>query len=227
VALPALKPGIDSGRRFAMANFDVYDLSNKKVGSIDLDDDVFAAPLRKYLLTEVVHWQRAKRRRGTKAQLTKGQVDKTTKKPFKQKGTGNARQGDWKSPHHVGGGVAFAARTRDYSYAMPKAKRRAALATAISVRAAEGGLKIVKDFELSEIKTKGVVAALEALDTGHTLIVDGDNENLKKSARNLPKSKYIHHDGLNVYDILNHSSLVMTESAANAIVARLLGPAAE
>ncbi|MCP4503472.1 MAG: 50S ribosomal protein L4 [Deltaproteobacteria bacterium] len=210
-----------------MANFDVYDLANKKVGDIDLDDAIFAAPLRRYLLTEIIHWQRAKRRRGTKAQLTKGQVNKTTKKPFKQKGTGNARQGDWKSPHHVGGGVAFAARTRDYSYHMPKAKRRAALATALSVRVAEGGLKIVKDFQLDEIKTKAVISVLAALEGGNTLIVDGENEFLKKSVRNIPKAKYLHHDGINVYDILNHPGLVITESAANAIQQRLLGPTDE
>lgn len=210
-----------------MANFDVYDLKNKKVGDIELDDAIFAAPLRRYLLTEIIHWQRAKRRRGTKAQLTKSEVNKTTKKPFKQKGTGNARQGDWKSPHHVGGGVAFAAKPRDYSYHMPKAKRRAALATALSVRASEGGLKIVKDFTLAEIKTKAVLSVLTALEAGNTLVVDVENENLKKSIRNLPKSKYLHVDGLNVYDILNHPGLVITESAANALQQRLLGTSDE
>ena len=122
-----------------MAQLDVYDLDNKKVGSIDLSDDVFAAPERRYLLTEIVHWQRAKRRRGTQSALRKGEINATTKKPFKQKGTGNARQGDWKSPHHVGGGVALAPKPRSYDYQMPKTKRRVALATALSLRVKEGG----------------------------------------------------------------------------------------
>lgn len=210
-----------------MAQMDVFDLENKKVGTVDLADDVFAAPERRYLLTEVIHWQRAKRRRGTQSALRKGEINATTKKPFKQKGTGNARQGDWKSPHHVGGGVAFAPKPRDYSYAMPKTKRRVAVATALSLRAKEGGLKIVKDFELSEIKTKSVVAALSKLGAGDTLIVDGENEKLAKSARNLPKTRYLHHDGVNVYDILKHPGLIITESAAKAIQARLLGEGSE
>ena len=113
-----------------MANHDVIDLSGKKVGSIELHDQVFAAPIKKYLLTEVVQWQRAKARRGTQSVKTRTEVNGTTKKPYGQKHTGNARQGDEKAPHFRGGGVAFAPKPRDYEYAMPKAKRRAALACA-------------------------------------------------------------------------------------------------
>jgi len=206
-----------------MATLDVYDLKKKKVGSIELADAVWGAPERRYLLAEVVHWQRAKRRQGTQSALTKAEVDRTTKKPFKQKGTGNARQGDMKNPHMVGGGVAFAPKPRDYSYQMPKAKRRAALATALSLRVQEGAIRIVKDFDLGEIKTRGVVNALKALDANVALIVDGDNETLKKSARNLPDSRYLNHAGLNVYDVLKYPTLVITESAAKAVEARLLG----
>lgn len=206
-----------------MPTLDVVDLSNKKVGSIELDDAVYATAPRRHVLTEVIHWQRAKRRRGTASALNKGRVAGTTKKPYKQKGTGNARQGDWKNPHMVGGGMAFRRHNLDYSYAMPKAKRRVALATALSLKVQEGGITVVKDFDLSEIKTKGVVTALGALKTGSTLIVDDDNENLKKSVHNLPDSRYLHHKGLNVYDLLKYPSLVITERAAKAVQDRLLG----
>jgi large subunit ribosomal protein L4 len=179
------------------------------------------------LLSEVVHWQRAARCRGTQAAKTKAEVNGTTHKPYKQKGTGNARQGSTKNPHMVGGGVSFAPKPRDYSYPMPKAKRRAALATALSLKLKEGGLRIVKDFALGEVKTKGVVGALGNLDAANALIVDGANETLKLSARNLPTARYIHHDGLNVYDLLKYRSLVITESAAKAVQDRLLGEADE
>lgn len=206
-----------------MPTLDVVDLDNKKVGSVSLDDQVFAAKPRRHVLTEVVHWQRAKRRRGTQAAMTKGQVAGTTKKPYGQKGTGNARQGDWKSPHHEGGGVAFAPKPRDYSYAMPKAKRRVALSVALSLKVKEGGIRVVKDFAMSEFKTKAVLTALSNLDADKALIVDGDNEHLKKSARNIQNAKYLHHAGLNVYDLLRYPRLVITESAAKAVQARLLG----
>jgi large subunit ribosomal protein L4 len=210
-----------------MAKFNVVDLKNKTVGSIELDDAVWSAEPRRYLLTEVVHWQRAKRRRGTQSTLTKAEVNGSVAKPYGQKGTGQARQGNWKNPHMVGGGVAFAPKPRDYSYKMPKAKRRAALATALSLKLTEGGLTIVKDFALGEIKTKSVIAALKALGRDSALIVDGDNETLKLSTRNLPDSRYLHQDGINVYDLLKYPSLIVTESAAKAIEARLLGEGTE
>lgn len=202
---------------------DLLDISGATVGSIELHDSVFQAPIKKYLLTEVVNWQRAKARRGTQAAKTRTEVNGTTKKPYAQKHTGNARQGDSKGPHFVGGGVAFAPKPRSYDYALPKAKRRAALATALSIRAKEGGLKVVKTFELKDGKTKLVAGAIKALKTGNTLIVDGDNEQLARSARNLPESRYLHVDGLNVVDILKYPSLVMTEAAITAITNRLLG----
>lgn len=210
-----------------MPTLDVVDLENKKVGSIELDDAVWGAPVRRYLLTEVVNWQRSARRRGTQAAKTKAEVNGTTHKPYKQKGTGNARQGSWKNPHMVGGGVAFAPKPRDWSYSMPKAKRRAALATALSLKVQEGGLRVVKDFALAEIKTKNVTSALGKLGTANALIVDGDNEKLQKSARNLADARYLHHHGLNVYDLLKYPSLVITESAAKAVQQRLLGTADE
>lgn len=210
-----------------MPIIDVLDLENQKVGSVELNEAVWSAPPRRYLLTEVVHWQRASRRRGTQAAKTKAEVNGNTKKPYKQKGTGNARQGSFKNPHMVGGGVAFAPKPRDYSYAMPKAKRRAALASALSLKLHEGGVRVVRDFVLAEVKTKGVVQALGKLGAENALIVDGDNEALKKSARNLASTRYLHQDGLNVYDLLKYRSLIITESAVRAVQQRLLGESDE
>jgi large subunit ribosomal protein L4 len=206
-----------------MANHDVIDLSGKKVGSIELNDQVFAAPIKKYLLTEVVEWQRAKARRGTQSVKTRTEVNGTTKKPYGQKHTGNARQGDEKAPHFRGGGVAFAPKPRDYEFAMPKAKRRAALACALTLKVKEGNLRVVKSFDLKETKTKTVKTAIDALKTGCTLIVDGENEKLAKSARNLADSRYLNVNGLNVVDLLRYPSLVMTEAAVQTITQRLLG----
>jgi large subunit ribosomal protein L4 len=107
-----------------MPAVDIYNLSNTKVGTIDLSDDVFGVPNRPYLLTEIVNWQRACRRAGTQSAKTKAEVNGTTKKPFPQKGRGMARQGSLRNPHQIGGGVAFAPKPRDYSYQMPKAKKR-------------------------------------------------------------------------------------------------------
>lgn len=146
-----------------MATLDVVNLKNEKVGTIEVSDDVFQAEPRRYLLTEIVNWQRAKRRRGTQSTLTKGEVNGSTKKPFGQKHTGNARQGDFKNPHMVGGGVAFAPKPRSYEYHMPRHKRRVALAVALSLKVKEGGIRVVRDFDLSEIKTKAVVQSLNAL----------------------------------------------------------------
>lgn len=206
-----------------MAKHDLIDLTGKSVGSIELHDAVFAAPVKKYLLTEVINWQRAKARRGTQSAKTRTEVNGTTKKPYGQKHTGNARQGDMKPPHMRGGGVAFAPKPRDYDYQMPKAKRRAALASALSLKVQEGCLKVVRSFELADTKTKLVAKAIGDLKTGQTLIVDGDNDKLELSARNLPESRYLHVDGLNVVDLLKYPSLVMTEAAVQAITKRLLG----
>src|SRR5687767_2394475 len=142
---------------------DLLDITGKSVGSVELPDEVFGAPIKKYLLTEVVNWQRAKRRRGTQSTKTRTEVNGTTKKPYGQKHTGNARQGDLKAPHFRGGGVAFAPKPRDYDFHLPKAKRRAALASALSLKVKEGNLKVVKSFDLNDTKTKLVVGAIKAL----------------------------------------------------------------
>src|SRR5262245_14587909 len=127
-----------------MATFEVFDFSGNRVSEADFDDAVFKAPIKPYLHTEIVNWQRACARAGTQSAMTKGEVSGTTKKPSPQKGRGMARQGSLKNPHQIGGGVAFAPKPRDYSFNMPKAKRRAALVSILSARVQEGRLKIIK-----------------------------------------------------------------------------------
>jgi len=208
-----------------MPALDVVNLNNEKVGTVDLNDEVFNAPIRRHLLTEIVHWQRACKRAGTQSALTKAEVNGTTKKPFPQKGRGMARQGSLKNPHQIGGGVAFAPKPRDYSYKMPKAKKRAALAIALSVRLQENSLKIIDGFSLPEIKTKAASAALRNLNAEKALVVDFANANLKKSMKNLKNAKFIEEAGVNVYDILNYPVLMMTKQAALSLQERLLGEA--
>ena len=205
-----------------MATVDVVNLKNEKVGTIDLLPEVFEAPIRKHILSEVVNWQRACRRAGTHSTLSKGEVSGTTKKPFAQKGRGCARQGSTKNPHQIGGGVAFGPKPRDYSYALPKAKKRAALAVALSARLKENSIKIVKDFELSEPKTSVALAALAGLGLQKSLVVDSDNVVLKRCMKNLPNSKFLNEAGLNVYDILHYPELTMTESAVKALQERVI-----
>ncbi len=206
-----------------MPAVDIFNLSNTKVGSMELSDEVFGVENRPYLLTEIVNWQRASRRAGTQCAKTKAEVNGRTAKPFPQKGRGMARQGSLRNPHQIGGGVAFAPKPRDYSYQMPKAKKRIGLAVALSLRLRENNLKIVDAFEPNGAKTKAASTALTTLGSPKALVVDSGNEGLKRSMRNLPDSRYLAVEGLNVYDLLKYPNLIMTQKAVNAVQARLLG----
>jgi large subunit ribosomal protein L4 len=204
-----------------MPTIDVVSIQGKKpkkVGTIDLDDAVFAADVNEHLLWETVKWQMAKRRRGTHSVLGRAEVSGTGKKPFKQKGTGRARQGSHRSPQWVGGGSVFGPRPRDYSYTMPKKARKNALCSALTVRAAEGKLIIVDAFPAAGGKTRSVVQALATLGSHSALIVDvQDNEELRRGAKNLPDSKWIAPEGINVYDVLDHETLVLTQASAKLV----------
>lgn len=204
-----------------MPSVNIFNLKNEEVGKMDLDPDIFSVPIRRHILSEVVRWQRAGWRVGTQCALTKAEVSGTTKKPFPQKGRGSARQGSLKNPHQVGGGVAFAPKPRDYYYSIPKTKRRAALLIALSARLRENSLKIIKDFDLSESKTKIVASILNTICAENSLVVDLENLNLKRSMKNLARSKFINEIGLNVYDILHHPMLIITERAVLALEERL------
>lgn len=209
-------------------NFPVVDLAGKKVGSIDLADEVFAAPVREHLLWEVVKAQLASRRRGTASTKTRGEVRGSTKKIYRQKGTGRARHSSLRAPTFAGGGESFGPRPRDYSYRPPRKVRRGALISAVSLRARDSQLVIVRDLALPEIKTKRLAAILDKLGAAQSLIVDDPkNVNLIKSARNLRRAKFLAPEGINVYDVLRYEKLVLSSPAAKRIEQTLRGAAAE
>jgi large subunit ribosomal protein L4 len=206
-----------------MPTLDVLNQSGEKVGQIELADAVFAAPVREHLLWEVVKAQLATRRRGTASTKTRTEVRGSTRKIYRQKGTGRARHGSIRASTFVGGGVAHGPKPRSYAYRPPKKVRRAALRSALSLRAGEQKLVVLQDLNLGEIKTKKVAELLARFGASRGLLVD-DKANLQliKSTRNLPRSKYLAPEGLNVYDILLHDTLVITAPVAKQIEGRLL-----
>jgi large subunit ribosomal protein L4 len=195
------------------------------VGSIDLDDSVFAAEIHEHLLWETVKWQLAKRRSGTASTKRLGEVRGSSKKVWKQKGTGQARQGSRQAPHFVGGASVFGPKPRSYDYAMPRKAKKMALRAALSLRASEQKI-IVLDGFATDGKTKSVATILAALGVSQpsskVLVVDAKtNANLARGAKNLPSSQWMAPEGVNVYDILRHQTLVLTKSAAEALTAAL------
>lgn len=209
-----------------MATVEVKDVSGNAVGSIELDDKVFAQEMNEHLLWETVKWQRAGKRSGNASTKTRGEIRATNQKPWKQKGTGRARSGDRKSPVWIGGGTVFGPKPRSYAYSMPRKARRRALRSALSLRVAENKLVVVDNFK-ADGKTKNVAGTLAALGCAQpdskTLIVElVDNELLVRGARNLPRSKWIAPEGLNVYDVLNHPTLVMTKDSVAKVTEDLL-----
>jgi large subunit ribosomal protein L4 len=206
-----------------MATLDIINLSGEKVGEIELADAVFSAPVKEHLLHEVVVAQRAARRSGTASTKGRSEVRGSTRKVYRQKGTGRARHGSIRAPIYVGGGVVFGPKPHKYDKHTSKKVRRSALRSAISLRVGEQKLLVLQDLQLSEIKTKRVAQILEKLGVDRGLIVDDKgNMELIKSARNLQRSKYIAPEGLNVYDILRHDVLLVTAPAAKQIEERLL-----
>jgi large subunit ribosomal protein L4 len=200
-----------------MGKLKVFNLSNKKIDEIDVLNDIFFARKRRYILSEVIHWQMSKKRIGVKSSKTKAEVSGTTKKPYPQKGRGAARQGSLKNPNQRGGGVTFAPKTRSYKYNISKKKKTIALFVAISIRNSEKSLKIIENFKIEKCKTSLVNEILNTLNLKKALIVDIDNVNLKKSVKNLRNYKYIHIDGINVYDILKYEFLLVTRKAISLI----------
>jgi large subunit ribosomal protein L4 len=207
---------------------DIVNIEGKKVGELALADEVFGAKVKEDLLWEMVKAQQAAKRAGTHSTKTRANVRGGGKKPYKQKGTGNARQGSSRAPNHVGGGKVFGPHPRDYSYTVPRKVKRAALVSALSLRAKEKKLVIVDKLAFSAPKTKQLVGILKALGLDSALLVDSkQNANLSKSASNLPSYRFIAPEGLNVYDILRHPSLVIAADAIKQVEARIIAePAA-
>lgn len=206
-----------------MATFDVIDKDGKKVSSIELDDAVFAAPVNENLFYEVIKWQHAERRQGTHMVRNRSLTRGGGAKPWRQKGTGRARQGSTRASQWVGGGRAMRPKPHGYGYSLPKKIRRGALRSALSLRAKEGKLFILDSFDLPETKTKEARRVLEGLGLKKALIVeDGENVNVTRSVRNLPKFQVLAPEGLNLRDILRHDSLVLTKEVAKRVEERLL-----
>jgi large subunit ribosomal protein L4 len=202
---------------------DIVNIEGKKVGSADLDDAVFGAKVKDYLLWELVKAQQAAKRAGTHATKTRAHVRGGGKKPYKQKGTGNARQGSSRAPNHVGGGKVFGPHPRSYEYTVPKKVKRAALASALSLRAQEKKLVVVDKLAFDAPKTKQMAGILKTLGLAKALVVDEkSNANLFKSVRNLAKAKVLAPEGLNVFDILNHSDLVIAAGVLKQVEKRVL-----
>lgn len=205
-----------------MPTIDVKNTAGQKVGSLSLNDAVFAVEVNEHLLWEVVKWQLAKRRAGTHSTKRLGEVRGSGIKPYKQKGTGQARQGNFQAPHYVGGSSVFGPKPRSYEYKMPKKAKKLALCSALSLRAGEQKLIVLDKFETAG-KTKDVAATLAKLGADKkALIVDkSDNEGLARGARNLANAKWLAVDGLNVYDILRYDTLIVTSDAVKNLEAAL------
>jgi large subunit ribosomal protein L4 len=200
----------------------VRNLDNQEVGDIELAEEVFGLPVRRDILARVVNWQLAKRRAGTHKTKGISDISGTTKKPYKQKGTGRARQGSLRSPQFRGGAVIFGPVVRSHAFDLQKKVRRLGLKTALSAKQAEGKLIVIDEAQLGEAKTKVLRARLDALGWDSVLIIDGAvNENFARAARNLPKVDVLPQQGANVYDILRRDTLVLTREAVQQLEARL------
>ena len=206
-----------------MAKVEVCNMSGEKVSEIDLSDEIFGVEVKSSVLHEVVVMQLANRRAGTACVKNRSDVRGSTRKLYRQKGTGRARKGDIKSPILRGGGVIFGPHPRDYSYKVPKKVRRSALKMALASKLADNTLKVVDDVELPEIKTKAFTAAMAAMGVETALIVTkGTETNLELSARNVRGVKVMPTAGLNVYDILKYGNLILAQGAIEDIEGRLL-----
>jgi large subunit ribosomal protein L4 len=207
-----------------MATFDVFNMKRERVGSIDLADEVFAVEVREHLFYEVVKAQLASRRQGSQCAKNRSAVSGSTKKLYKQKGTGRARHGSGRAPVFVGGGQAHPPRPRDWSYEPPRRVRALALTSALSKFGKEGRLLVVDQLELEGVKTRLFVEALETLQArDKTLVVDGgDNDRLRLSVRNCKDHQFLPPEGVNVYDLLRHDTLILSKRAAKALEERCL-----
>jgi len=202
-----------------MPSVDIIDLKNKVVGTLDLADAVFAAPVNEALLYEAVRHHLAGTRRGTASTKTRHEVAGAGKKLWKQKGTGRARVGSIRSPLWRHGGTTHGPQPHSFAYKLPRKMQLGALKSALSAKLRDGELRVVNEFALSEVKTKAMRQALNSLDATRTvLLVDnGDNQNLHLSSRNLEGVKLVASRDVNVYDLLGHQHVLLSEAAARKL----------
>jgi len=208
-----------------MPKLKIKNLENSEVGEIDLNDAIFSVEVKFHLLHEIVRMQRCRARAGSACTKERHSVSGGGRKPFRQKGTGRARQGSERAPNHVGGGRVFGPKPRSYDFSPPKAVRRGAMASALSLFVRENRLIVLENLELPEIKTRKLEAILGTLGTNKAVIVDfEENDKLRMSAGNLEHHLYLSPAGLNVLDILRHDQLVITKRAVLDVQSRLEKP---
>lgn len=201
-----------------MANVSVYNMEGKEVGSIELNDSVFAAPINEHLVHMAVVSQLANKRQGTQSAKTRAEVRGGGRKPWRQKGTGHARQGSTRSPQWTGGGVVFAPKPRDYSFKMNKKEKAAAIRSALTSRVNESKFLVLDELKFDEVKTKKMVAVLNNLKVNKALVVVAEkDENVLLSARNIPAVRTAFSNTINVYDILKYDTVVITKDAVAKI----------
>ena len=201
-----------------MANVSVYNMEGKEVGTMELNDAVFGVEINDHLVHLAVVRQLANNRQGTQKAKTRSEVSGGGRKPWRQKGTGHARQGSTRSPQWTGGGVVFAPVPRDYSIKMNKKERRLALKSALTSRVQENKLIVLEDLTLDEAKTKAMQTVLNNLNVSKALVVLGEqNENVVLSTRNIPDVVTAYTNTINVFDILKYNTLILTKSAVASI----------
>lgn len=206
-----------------MANVDVVNMKNEKAGSVELAPAVFEAEVKEHLFHAEVRRQLALRRQGTHSTKNRATVSGGGAKPYRQKGTGRARQGTTRAPQFAGGGIVFGPVPRSYDHKLPKKVRRAALKSALSLCQGEGRITVVESFDVDEYKTKQVVAMLDALGQGGQkvlIVIAEPNAQFEASARNIPGVSVIRAEGVNVYDVLRHGHMVIAKDALDALVSR-------
>ena len=201
-----------------MASVSVYNMEGKETGKMELNDSIFAAPVNEHLVHMAVVLQLANKRQGTQKAKTRSEVRGGGRKPWRQKGTGHARQGSIRAPQWKGGGVVFAPAPRDYSFKMNKKEKVAAIKSALSSKVSENKLIVVEGMELDAPKTKTRQSLLDNLDMKKALVVvDAEGRNVTLSVRNIPTARGVFANSINVYDILKYDNVIMTKSAIAAI----------
>nr|MBP3598520.1 50S ribosomal protein L4 [Eubacterium sp.] len=201
-----------------MASVSVYNMEGKETGKMELNDSIFAAPVNEHLVHMAVVLQLANKRQGTQKAKTRSEVRGGGRKPWRQKGTGHARQGSIRAPQWKGGGVVFAPTPRDYSFKMNKKEKVAALKSVLSSKVSENKLIVVEGMEMDAPKTKTMQALLDSLDMKKALVVvDAEGANVTLSVRNIPTARGVYANSINVYDILKYDNVILTKNAVAAI----------
>ena len=201
-----------------MANVSVYNIEGKEVGSIELNDAVFGVEINEHLVHMAVVNQLANNRQGTQSAKTRSEVSGGGRKPWRQKGTGHARQGSTRAPQWTGGGIVFAPKPRDYSFKMNKKEKKLALLSVLTSKVADNKIVVLDEFKLDEIKTKKFAEVMNNLKVENALVVlEGENKNVVLSGRNIPSVKVTATNEINTYDVLKYTTLVVTKAAVEKL----------